>query len=425
MTKINEIFEDVLEKNKIPESEKKFIKQELKSFGDKLEKNITSKKIKAEVFFGGSFARDTMTKREQYDADVFVRFDKQYKKENLTEMLEKILKPNPNLKLIHGSRNYFKLKASENFEIEIIPVLKISKPEEADNITDLSYFHVNYIKRKMSEKIKREVIIAKVFCQANHVYGAESYIQGFSGYALELLMIKYKSFLNFLKEVNKIKNNGKLIVDIEKHYKNKNQIMMDLNESKLGSPIILVDPTYKQRNALAALSLETFNKFKEEARKFLKVPSAEFFKERKVDVEKIKEDAKKKKEDFIFVEIWTDKQEGDIAGSKLLKFYRHLLIEIERFFDVKNKGFNYNGKHAARFFFAAQKKKEIVVGGPMTSDKKNVKAFQKRHKVTYTKKGRFYAKEIVELNLKRFIDKWKKKNANKVKGMYITEIKIL
>ena len=201
--------------------------------------------------------------------------------------------------------------------------------------------------------------------------------------------------------------------------------MMDLNESKLGSPIILVDPTYKQRNALAALSLETFNKFKEEARKFLKVPSAEFFKERKVDVEKIKEDAKKKKEDFIFVEIWTDKQEGDIAGSKLLKFYRHLLIEIERFFDVKNKGFNYNGKHAARFFFAAQKKKEIVVGGPMTSDKKNVKAFQKRHKVTYTKKGRFYAKEIVELNLKRFIDKWKKKNANKVKGMYITEIKIL
>ena len=39
---------------------------------------------------------------------------------------------------------------------------------------------------------------------------------------------------------------------------------MNLNASKLNSPIILIDPTYKQRNTLAALSNETFENFKKD-----------------------------------------------------------------------------------------------------------------------------------------------------------------
>jgi len=76
----------------------------------------------------------------------------------------------------------------------------------------------------------------------------------------------------------------KIVIDIEKHYKNKQAVLMDLNSSKLHSPIILIDPTYKERNALAALSSETFRKFQEVSLKFLKVnmreiifPSAPIF----------------------------------------------------------------------------------------------------------------------------------------------------
>ena len=47
---------------------------------------------------------------------------------------------------------------------------------------------------------------------------------------------------------------------------------MDLNSSKLNSPIIPIDPTYKQRNVLAALSKETFEMFQKSCKEFLENP---------------------------------------------------------------------------------------------------------------------------------------------------------
>ena len=119
---------------------------------------------------------------------------------------------------------------------------------------------------------------------------------------------------------------------------------MDINESKLQSPIILIDPTFKQRNALAALSKDTFDRFKKECEKFLKTPSIKSFESQKTDLEKIKKDARKNKFEFILLKATTNRQEGDIAGGKLLKFYNHLESEITRVFEIKKKGFNYNGK---------------------------------------------------------------------------------
>ena len=63
---------------------------------------------------------------------------------------------------------------------------------------------------------------------------------------------------------------------------------MNLNDAKLHSPIILVDPTYKQRNVLAALSKETFEIFQTECRKFIKKPSLYSFESKQVDLDKIK-----------------------------------------------------------------------------------------------------------------------------------------
>ena len=127
------------------------------------------------------------------------------------------------------------------------------------------------------------------------------------------------------------------------------------------SPIILIDPTYKQRNVLAALSKETFERFKKDCGKFLKNPSIKAFEIKKTDLEKINEDAKKKKFEFILIEIKTDKQPGDIAGSKLLKFYKHFNYEINKFFEIKNKGFNYNREKSARYFFVVKKKDELLI----------------------------------------------------------------
>ena len=128
----------------------------------------------------------------------------------------------------------------------------------------------------------------------------------------------------------KVNAREKLVIDTEKQYKNKNIVLMDVNAAKLKSPVVLIDPTHKQRNVLAALSEETFKKFQKACVGFLKNPSIKSFENKGVDFETLKENAKKKKNEFALLEAMTDRQEGDIAGSKLLKFYNHLAEELGR-----------------------------------------------------------------------------------------------
>ena len=107
--------------------------------------DFKKKKIKAEVFLGGSLAKNTLVKKDKYDIDIFVRFDKTYRDEQISSLLNKIV---PNAKRIHGSRDYFQINKQGIF-FEIVPVIKIAKPEQARNVTDLSYFHVKYLKENL------------------------------------------------------------------------------------------------------------------------------------------------------------------------------------------------------------------------------------------------------------------------------------
>ncbi len=423
MKKINSVLNEVLQKIKPDKEEIDFLQKELDKFLIYFKNKSRQMKIDAEIFVGGSFAKSTMMKKGNYDIDLFVRFDKKYSEKELSVLTKKILGNMARMEEIHGSRDYFRIKIGEKFYFEVVPVVKVNNPKEARNITDLSYSHVKYINKKIrNKKVLDEILLAKAFCHGTGTYGAESYINGFSGYSLELLIYKYKTFLKFIEAMAKVKE--KLVIDVEKYYR-KDRVMIDMNSSKLNSPVILVDPTYKQRNALAALSKETFVKFQEECNKFLKNPSEEFFEVKKIDLAKIKEKATKEKNDFILVQASTKKQEGDIAGSKLFKFYRHAEDEIKKFFEIKEKGFNYNSKQAARFYFVARPKKEIILEGPFVEDKANVKKFKAEHKNTFIKKKKIYSKLKMDFDLKKFLDKWKTKNKNRIAQMYIDKIEII
>jgi len=416
--KIKSVLKEVLKKINPSKEELGRINSETQDFLKKVKEKIKGMRLDAEVFIGGSFAKKTIIKKGIYDVDIFVRFGK--KNKDISGLTEKIL-DGFNAVKIKGSRNYFRVDR-DGFFMEIIPVLKIKKPESAENVTDLSYFHVRYIKRKLKGKILDEVKIAKAFCHANGCYGAESYVKGFSGYALELLIQHYGSFLKFIKALEKI--NRKEVIDIERHFKNRNESLMNINESKIQSPVVLIDPTYKERNVLAALSNETFEIFRKACRKFLKNPSLEMFEKKDADFEKNKAVAKKKKLDFILVEIKTEKQEGDIAGTKLLKFYNHLNEEIEKFYIIKNREFEYNGEKTAKCFFAVKSREKILIKGPRMNQKENIQRFKKTHRKTFVKSGRIFSKEKINFNLKQFIEFWKQKNQRKMNEMSVSGMEI-
>lgn len=423
MEQTEKIFQEVLQRVKPSEEELKEVKRTTNDFLERFEKQLKKFKVNAGAFIGGSDAKDTLIKKGVYDVDVFVRFDKGV--ENISEVCEKVLKSFvKRYQKVHGSRDYFRIDVKTH-HVELVPVLKVKNPREAENITDLSYSHVNYVKRKIKGKKLDDIRIAKAFCYATNCYGAESYVNGFSGYGLELLIHYYGSFLKFVKAMSKHKKGEKIIIDIEKFYKNKNIILMDLNASKLQSPVILIDPTFKQRNVLAALNDETFEKFKKECKKFLKTPSIKSFELQKTDLEKVKQDANKKKFEFILLEAKTDKQEGDVAGSKLLKFYKHLEKEIEEFFEIKKKGFNYGKGKSARFFFVVKNKKELLIQGPNVKDLKNVKRFKKHHKKCIVRGKRIFAKEKIDFNVESFMKKWMLKHKKKLNEMSIKGLRLV
>lgn len=400
------------------------ISEKVREFIKKLEMEIKRSKLKAEVFIGGSFAKGTVIKKDKYEVDLNLRFDKK-DPDKMSELSEEIIKKiTKNYIRLHGSRDYFQVLLEKNIILEVIPVLKISKPKDADNITDLSYLHVNYVKKhlKKSKKLADEIKIAKAFTHAQKCYGAESYIKGFSGYALELLVIHYGGFLKFLKDI--VKSKQQIIIFDKKMYKNKQELMMNINDSKTKSPIVLIDPTFKERNALAALSEETYEKFKHSAQLFLKSPSEKYFQLKNIDFSGLGEKAKKKKNDFIIVELDTNKQEGDIAGSKMIKFYNFILKEIDKYFVVKNSEFEYNLGGNGKFYLNALRRKEVIIRGPPKDKSQAVVLFKKSHKNTFMKGRIIYAKEKIDFNLHQFLQKWRDKNETKMNEMYIIQMKI-
>jgi len=416
---LKKILKSELDRVSLSKKEILFIKEKTSKLILQLEKTIKKFKINASVFVGGSLAKRTMVRKKRQDVDIFIRFNNK----NDIQKIEKIIKKlRIKYSIIHGSRDYVNIK-KDKIMFEIIPVLKIKAPGDAENVTDSSYFHVNYVlsEIKKNPKLIDEIILAKSFCHAQKCYGAESYIKGFSGYGLELLLIQYKTFSNFLRSILKIK--GKLILDPKKYYK-KSQVMYELNGSKLESPIIFIDPTFKERNALAALSDETLKKFQEASSKFLKKPSHDFFKEKKIDKNKLKLNARKKKLEFGIISARTNKQAGDIAGTKLLKFARFFERGMLRYFSDVKIEFEYDEKKSAKIYFTGKKILEKTIHGPHITKVENLLKFKRKYKNTKIKNHTAHAKIKINYSLRKAFSIFTKMYKRTIKEMSITGIKL-
>jgi len=436
MTNMNQILKKQIELVKPDKETLGRIEKTSDEFVENLKKKLKSKNICADVFIGGSLAKKTIVRKNKYDVDIFVRFDAKYKDEEISGILGKIM--DKKAKKIHGSRDYYQ-RVLNGIIMEIIPVIQIKNQKQARNITDLSYFHVNYINKTISrnKKLADEILLAKTFSHAQNCYGAESYIHGFSGYSLELLICHYKSFLKFISSIASQKSIqekigissksrkssiiDKIIIDDARFYKDNNEILRELNESKRQSPIILIDPTFKERNALAGLSNETFNRFKENCKKFLKNPSDRFF-----EVKNIEEELKRKyKNKLIIIEVKTSRQAGDIAGTKSRKFFDFFSHKLRKEFEIKESEFDYKEKeNLACLFFVIGKKPNETVRGPRIEDAHNLARFRKARKKTFIKGGFAYAKIRHDLSFKDFFQKFKAKEKKIIREMSVKEVKL-
>ncbi|MBI4448187.1 CCA tRNA nucleotidyltransferase [Candidatus Woesearchaeota archaeon] len=353
----------------------------------------TIKIREAEVELGGSAAKGTNL-RGAHDLDIYVKFNKDiYSNSDISGILKNELeKIFPQIETVHGSRDYFQLN-EEGFLIEIIPILEIKKAEDATNITDVSPLHVKWVRKH--KKYANEIRLSKAFCKANNIYGAETYVKGFSGYVLEILTIRYKSFLKLLRAVSKWKK--KTVIDHEKFYKNEKEVLNELNSAKSLSPLILIDPVQKTRNAAAVLNEENYANFVSLAKKYLKKPSEKFFEKKELDLLKLKEKAKGNK--FVVLEAEALEGKKDVVGTKLLKCFEYMQKKLaNEEFKVIRSGWSWNSKAYLWFVIKNEKLSETKKHfGPPIKEKNRLKDFKEKwkgHKI-------FSLKRFVYVELER------------------------
>jgi tRNA nucleotidyltransferase (CCA-adding enzyme) len=342
----------------------------------------------AKAILGGSGAKGTWL-RGGYDIDIFVLFP--YKKycdvsDELSDILDRTIKSLfPRRKRLHGSRDYFQVRY-QNYTIEVVPVLNIREARQAKNITDVSPLHVKWV-RKLPSIVKDEIRLAKQFTKAAGCYGAESYIGGFSGYVLEVLVGQYRSFEMFVRQAARWE--AKTVIDVAGHYRKKSDVFMELNTSKLQSPIIVIDPVDKTRNAAAALSMEKFLLFRKRAQEYLQRPDVSFFEKKKVTLRQLE---KETTHNIVYMEVQPVRGKHDVVGGKLLKAFQYLKNHLAEF-TLVDSGWEWDGN--ATFYFIVQKlqiEPFVMREGPPVTMTDAVASFKKKHKETVEKHGKLFAK---------------------------------
>ncbi|MDR2831234.1 MAG: CCA tRNA nucleotidyltransferase [Methanobrevibacter sp.] len=288
------IYKDILKRIKPSQNEK----NRIKVIVDKIIKVIEEKAIKEDyevkVQLTGSIAKDTWLSGSA-DIDIFITFPIDV---NVEELKEKGLKLayycNEVLNGIatekYASHPYLKI-SFEGYSIDIVPAYYIEKTSQMKSAVDRTTLHTKYIIKNLKNYQKDEVLLLKKFMKEVKVYGSEFKTGGFAGYLCELLILKYGSFENTLKESSNWTE--ETTINLENY-----NITKSFKDS-----LIFIDPTDKNRNVAASLTEEKLNEFIFASRNYMKNPKEAYFfpLEKRCQIEDILNQIKDRQTKIIFI----------------------------------------------------------------------------------------------------------------------------
>jgi tRNA nucleotidyltransferase (CCA-adding enzyme) len=250
----------------------------------------------------GSTAKDTYLK-DDLDIDFFLKFPTKYSKDiiakNALIIGKSILSKTEESYAEHPYiRGYY-----QKYFVEVVPCYKIESASQKMSAVDRTPYHTRYVIDNLDELQKMEVRLFKQFLKGINCYGAESEIEGFSGYLCEILIIKYQTFKKLIYKAKNWKEGKKLSLTDE--------VTPDFD-----TPLVFIDPVDINRNVASALSLEKFNLFVRAANEYLKNPKITFFFPNKIKPWPLEKISKKiDKQNYKYIGIKIDKP--DIIDENL------------------------------------------------------------------------------------------------------------
>jgi len=321
---LNEICNEVIEQIRPGAKEQ----AEVKALTELIITNLNTKAVEmgidAHAISVGSTARNTWVSGEA-DIDIFIMFpvetsDQDLKEKGLalaksvSDRYEERYASHP---YIHA---YFHF-ADREYEVDLVPCFAVKDPSRLKSAVDRTPFHNEYVIQRLSGSgLEDEVRLLKQFLRCLGIYGSEQRRKGFSGYLCELLILKYQSFISFLKHAAEWRYGER--IDIEGHGKYRGD-----------EPLIVIDPVDPKRNVAAAVSLYSFSRLIDAAREFLARPSHDFFrlKEPKpLSESEFRRIAKERGTAFVVVRFKAPEVVEDILFSQLRKAEISVRRLIER-----------------------------------------------------------------------------------------------
>jgi tRNA nucleotidyltransferase (CCA-adding enzyme) len=257
------IENNVLKKITPDATERKRIEHTIETLKEQVAKEIKKTKIPITIELVGSTAKDTYI-RNSVDIDLFLIFPTTVSRELLQEkglMIGRaILEQQEECFAEHPYvRGVF-----QGYKTELVPCYKIEFASQKLSAVDRTPLHTRYVKKHLDESQKKEVRLFKQFLKGIGCYGAEAEIEGFSGYLCEIMIIKYKTFRQLVKNVPYWRCGETLALE---------EGTFPIFET----PLTFIDPVDSERNVASALSKDKFELFITACKEYTKKPRLTFF----------------------------------------------------------------------------------------------------------------------------------------------------
>ena len=225
-----------------------------------LQKTSSELNIDAEINLVGSVAKNTAL-RGKSDIDIFIAFplntDKKDLKENGLKLGHLCCEKFKSTPEHHFASHPYVTTEIEGCDVDIVPCYSIDDGSQLKSAVDRTILHTRYVKENINPQMEDEILLLKRFMAMTGTYGSEFKVGGFAGYLCELLIINYGTLEDTLKSAINWKYGE--VIDLK-----------DYGTSNLfKDPLIVIDPTDKNRNVGAALRLDRMAEFIQSARNYL------------------------------------------------------------------------------------------------------------------------------------------------------------
>jgi tRNA nucleotidyltransferase (CCA-adding enzyme) len=255
---ISELRDEVLDRVRPKPAERERLGKVASSLIARINHLALRKGIRCMSILVGSAARDTWLAGD-HDLDIFLAIPVD---EDLGQALELARQVAPEYEEKYAEHAYVHATL-DGFDIDLVPCFQLESAACMKSAVDRTPFHNRYVASRVLG-LEDEVRILKQFMKGVGVYGSELRVGGFSGYLVELLILRYGSFVSLLEDA--VAWRPRTIIDLEGHSKRIHQ-----------DPLIVIDPVDPNRNVAAALTLDKMMQFVAASRCFLIHPSLDFF----------------------------------------------------------------------------------------------------------------------------------------------------